>query len=289
MNGRVYDPAIAMFLSPDNYIQDPTNSQNYNRYTYCLNNPLIYTDPSGYMTWKGILGTIGINIVGIGTGIATFAFSGGTNCHGFVGYWDDETGDWKISGGGYGAGVTYGYEFGVVNDQFEVYGQGVFDVDFESWFNQPNSSPVSYDPGAKYNDLITGQEYYANSGSETFDNSLANGGYYNNPGDMNLKKSYDIYIGSNYQTGFSPYSDNLMCTFQTCEYIGSIYGSDNTYGHYLQNYENIGSVLLGTFDGATHEEFKNMLNLHFKTGRESNNPTDIFRNINVDLPRKTEP
>ncbi len=48
MNGRVYDPALARFLSPDPFIANPANSQNYNRYSYCLNNPLKYTDPSGY-------------------------------------------------------------------------------------------------------------------------------------------------------------------------------------------------------------------------------------------------
>lgn len=47
MNGRLYDPVLGVFLSPDNYVQDPDNSQNYNRYSYCLNNPLKYTDPSG--------------------------------------------------------------------------------------------------------------------------------------------------------------------------------------------------------------------------------------------------
>jgi len=47
MNGRLYDPVLGRFLSPDKYVQAPYNSQNYNRYTYCLNNPLKYTDPSG--------------------------------------------------------------------------------------------------------------------------------------------------------------------------------------------------------------------------------------------------
>ena len=47
MNGRLYDPALGRFLSPDNYVQMPDNSQNFNRYTYCLNNPLKYNDPSG--------------------------------------------------------------------------------------------------------------------------------------------------------------------------------------------------------------------------------------------------
>ena len=49
MNGRVYDPQTAMFFSPDSFVQAPDNWVNYNRYGYCLNNPLIYSDPSGYM------------------------------------------------------------------------------------------------------------------------------------------------------------------------------------------------------------------------------------------------
>lgn len=47
MNGRLYDPHLKRFLSPDNYVQDITNTQNYNRYGYVLNNPLMYVDPSG--------------------------------------------------------------------------------------------------------------------------------------------------------------------------------------------------------------------------------------------------
>ena len=47
MNGRVYDPYLGRFLSPDAFVQAPTNPQNFNRYSYCLNNPLRYTDPSG--------------------------------------------------------------------------------------------------------------------------------------------------------------------------------------------------------------------------------------------------
>ncbi|MDY0078735.1 MAG: RHS repeat-associated core domain-containing protein, partial [Bacteroidales bacterium] len=47
MNGRVYDPFLARFLSPDPQLQSPDYSQNYNRYSYAWNNPLKYTDPSG--------------------------------------------------------------------------------------------------------------------------------------------------------------------------------------------------------------------------------------------------
>jgi RHS repeat-associated protein len=48
MNGRVYDPFLARFLSPDPFVQAPGYTQNYNRYSYAWNNPLKYTDPSGY-------------------------------------------------------------------------------------------------------------------------------------------------------------------------------------------------------------------------------------------------
>lgn len=50
MNGRVYDPVLGRFIQPDNFIQDPDNIQNFNRYAYCYNNPLSYTDPSGNFT-----------------------------------------------------------------------------------------------------------------------------------------------------------------------------------------------------------------------------------------------
>ncbi len=46
-NGRMYDPVLAHFLSPDPYIQSPENPLNYNRYSYCLFSPLQYVDPSG--------------------------------------------------------------------------------------------------------------------------------------------------------------------------------------------------------------------------------------------------
>lgn len=59
MNGRIYDPKLKRFLSPDNYIQDIFNTQNFNRYGYVLNNPLMYVDPSGEFLFE-IIGLVAI-------------------------------------------------------------------------------------------------------------------------------------------------------------------------------------------------------------------------------------
>ncbi len=54
MNGRLYDPVLHRFLQPDNFVQDPFNTQNFNRYGYVLNNPLLYIDPTGEYGEEGL-------------------------------------------------------------------------------------------------------------------------------------------------------------------------------------------------------------------------------------------
>ena len=58
MNGRMYDPVMSSFLSVDNYVQNPYFSQCFNRYAYCLNNPLIYIDPTGEKWWHWALSDV---------------------------------------------------------------------------------------------------------------------------------------------------------------------------------------------------------------------------------------
>ncbi|MCG8557633.1 MAG: RHS repeat-associated core domain-containing protein, partial [Proteobacteria bacterium] len=54
MKGRIYDAHMGRFLTPDPFVPEPGNSQSWNRYSYVGNNPLNYTDPSGYF-WKWAL------------------------------------------------------------------------------------------------------------------------------------------------------------------------------------------------------------------------------------------
>ncbi|NCA85494.1 MAG: RHS repeat-associated core domain-containing protein, partial [Clostridia bacterium] len=91
MNGRMYDASLCRFLSPDPFVQMPDYSQNFNRYSYALNNPLVYTDPSGEIVWAPII--IGA-IVG--------AYIGGSTANGTYNpaQWD------------YSSGRTWGYMLG---------------------------------------------------------------------------------------------------------------------------------------------------------------------------------
>ncbi len=47
--GRVYDPQLGRFLSADTAVQFPQSLQSYNRYSYVQNNPLSFTDPTGWV------------------------------------------------------------------------------------------------------------------------------------------------------------------------------------------------------------------------------------------------
>ncbi|MGH1519542.1 RHS repeat-associated core domain-containing protein [Chryseobacterium sp. JK1] len=79
MNGRLYDPLLRRFLNADENIQDPTNTQNYNKYGYVMNNPLMFNDPTG----EEIVTLLGISmaaivkaiIIGAAVGLAAYTLS----------------------------------------------------------------------------------------------------------------------------------------------------------------------------------------------------------------------
>jgi RHS repeat-associated protein len=60
---RLYDPLLGRFITPDRLVPDPGDPQALNRYAYCQNNPIIYTDPSGEFFWLVPIGFLfGANI-----------------------------------------------------------------------------------------------------------------------------------------------------------------------------------------------------------------------------------
>ncbi|MCX6233577.1 MAG: RHS repeat-associated core domain-containing protein [Bacteroidetes bacterium] len=145
MNGRVYDPWLGCFISPDPFVQAPENGQNFNRYSYALNNPLKYADPNGEFLhliigaiiggtmnlisnwgnidnfWQG-LGYFGVGAVagaaaaGVGAGIGSL-FMGGSFGAGFLGTCAVDGAYGFITGASMGgaAGATNGFITGTGN------------------------------------------------------------------------------------------------------------------------------------------------------------------------------
>jgi len=74
MKARLYDPVVGQFLSPDNNLTYPDYSQNYNKYSYALNNPMKFVDPSGEdpITAIFVLATIYNTYTGIQNVINTY-------------------------------------------------------------------------------------------------------------------------------------------------------------------------------------------------------------------------
>ncbi|TYR37429.1 endonuclease [Sphingobacterium phlebotomi] len=107
MNARLYDPALGRFLSPDPYVQMPDFTQNFNRYSYALNNPLIYVDPNGEFVWFiPALIAVGKAIL-VGAGIGATAYTAG------VAFSDGGFQNWNW--GDFGKSVGVGAASGVVS------------------------------------------------------------------------------------------------------------------------------------------------------------------------------
>ena len=127
MNGRLYDPLVGAFVSPDPNIQMPDHTQGLNRYTYCMNNPLLYVDPSGYTILSNFGHWIGKNwksIVTIATTIAVVAvvtvatagmgtLAAGAIVGGAGGFASGSLGSW-LNGGSFLQGMGAGAINGII-------------------------------------------------------------------------------------------------------------------------------------------------------------------------------
>lgn len=117
MNARMYDPVLGRFLSPDPFVQAPDLSQNFNRYTYAMNNPFRYTDQSGEFFLELVIGAL------IG-GIANVVAKG---VAGQLHSWGDGFAAFGIGAlaGGVSA-VTGAWAFGLAGGSATVLGAGGF-------------------------------------------------------------------------------------------------------------------------------------------------------------------
>jgi RHS repeat-associated protein len=117
MNGRMYDPVVSRMLSPDNFIQAPDFSQSFNRYSYCANNPLKYTDPIGEVF--GVDDALLILAVAYFGGVqANFLYSSGNSKNPFnPGNWNWNS-PWTYIG--IASGALAGYTMGIEHCEYLI-------------------------------------------------------------------------------------------------------------------------------------------------------------------------
>lgn len=169
MNGRVYDPLMSSFLSPDNYVQCPDNSQNFNRYAYCLNNPLKYTDPSGEIFWAPII-----------LGATIGAYMGGTIANNDYNplQWNYDSGKtWGYMLGGAIVGGISGYVGGAIAASEIPMANTVsiaassFTYSTGTWFYTGGQTPISISFGVASYDIINGTwGYLGKKGNKWYEN-----------------------------------------------------------------------------------------------------------------------
>jgi RHS repeat-associated protein len=105
MNGRLYDPVLGRMLSPDNYIQEPNNTQSYNRFSYCINNPLKNTDPSGNMFLTSFL-TMNFEVTKFGIGSVVDLFKT-VFVNGGLEFWNNQSSKaWQNFGNNFGSNLS---------------------------------------------------------------------------------------------------------------------------------------------------------------------------------------
>jgi RHS repeat-associated protein len=138
MRGRIYDPALGRFLTPDPFTQAPFWTQGLNRYSYTWNNPLKYVDPSGFEAsedWTDYAGPIG---VGVGTvGLITYGGLAATGHAGEVG----STSSVSSGPSGYGAGSAASGALGQAQ-----FGAGAW----QYLTNSPSFNPQTRTAGGSY-------------------------------------------------------------------------------------------------------------------------------------------
>jgi hypothetical protein len=125
MNGRLYDPITGRMMSADPIIQAPYLLQNYNRYSYVMNNPLSLTDPSGFSWWTRHRRTI--LAIGVSLLIGGFDFSN---------FFANGSFRWELGFNGVGGAIAGGFASG-----------GIMGGNIESAVNGAFSAALFYGVG----------------------------------------------------------------------------------------------------------------------------------------------
>jgi RHS repeat-associated protein len=260
MNGRLYDPLVGRFLNVDPYVQMPDNSQNLNRYSYCLNNPLRFTDPNGEFFWFPVIfgavmgawingSNAAVNGGNVWKAAAIGAAAGG------IGAW---AGGAVVSGigiggffGGAAAGASGGFAGGFVSGAGNAWSNG---ANFGDGFNAGLSSGgIGALAGGAIGGLVGGFSSVANDGN------FWDGGFRTGPQTASLEGGDKIY---------GPYSLKQVDIHGSAKLgMDAVKDASGVFG------------LLNVSELAYNEAKTNFVGSTAYTGRCSNYVYNVYKNI----------
>ena len=168
-NARLYNPTLGRFISADTIVPSPFNPQSLNRYSYVMNNPLRYTDPSGNFSVSGSW-FIPVSQYGGPGAAGSYDFSRG---RGSIGVGWGEGGGFGVQSGSASIGYTkpgsWNVQYGYDSMAHSEYASG-------SWFGGPGVG-------------VSGTYYFRNYGYQV----SAGAGY----------KNYSVNVGYSRYGGYS--------------------------------------------------------------------------------------
>lgn len=196
MNGRLYNPILGRFLSPDPVLADNTDPQAFNSYAYALNNPLKFVDKNGKFPF-----------LAVGIGFLVGAYIGGSLAnHNF----NPSKWDWN-------SGNTYlGMTLGGIAGAFAGYGIGVGYLGFNFTFITPVVAV-----GINYSTNEKGEHKW-DGGYTTIAGGGFNYGIYK--AQLNASKAYDNAVSTMRQTYNTIQADlsNMSIQDFVKDYFGGI-------------------------------------------------------------------
>jgi RHS repeat-associated protein len=274
MNARLYDPYVGRMLSPDNYVQDPYNSQNLNRFSYALNNPIMFKDPDGNFVLTG-LGAFVIVSSAFATAASGYIMSDLNGANPYVG---------AIAGMLVG-GLTAGFGNVLSGATASVWWLSTLSG---AGLGAVSSATMAYATGGSGDDVLKALKYGGLTGgisgfisSEAFINMVKGGKFLNNDDMLDFFVKKGDYVGAmkhfRIRGEFIPDSDpRFKHVFRLEENQALREAGTNLDGStyfnklaFTQGYDHLALV-------NQHEGFRRVQNLRYNGDRSSyNNPLNI--------------